>query len=147
MATPGNRRRTTQRDRVEQAIAAGRTLDWIVDQLQVEASYVDGVLRRMNAAVRSKDRDEEQGVGITFPPAPPEVIAELIDAIGRPVRRSDPVRVAAVRRFVTAGCTDREIGAMLDCSTSAVQNLRRRNDIPSGREYRDTHQAVTGRVA
>jgi hypothetical protein len=121
----------SDRERVEQAVAFGRSLDWIVTHLHVEPSFVDEVLRRMDAPARSTE--DEQAPWLTFPPAEPDVLAELLDAIVPSHPRADQNRIQTVRGYVEAGWTDRRIADRLGTTPSAISNLRARNGIPSAR--------------
>lgn len=47
--TQGGATRFTLDDRIEQALAFGRSRTWICDQLGVELSYIDDVIQRQNA--------------------------------------------------------------------------------------------------
>ena len=46
----------TPRDLIEQAIARGQSLDWIIDNLDVTSQDVDKVLQRMDVLAGHRDR-------------------------------------------------------------------------------------------
>jgi hypothetical protein len=83
---------TTARVQVEQAVAFGRSLDWIIDHLGVEPAFVDDVLRGMEEAAAEDDDPEPaptpqrftwegRPLSSYFGPAHPAVIEELVDAV------------------------------------------------------------------
>lgn len=89
---------TPPRVLVEQAVAFGRSLDWIVDNLHVEPAFVDRVLRRMDELAGVGQEPEEPDVEpwhyirgrhytSYFGAAPETVIEELLDAICPPYSR------------------------------------------------------------
>lgn len=125
---------TPARVLVEQAIARGDSLDHIIDTLHVDASFIDRVMRRMDA-VADPD-DDEQAPWLSFPPGEPDVIAELLDAIVPTAPRADPDRITAVRDYAEAGLTDPQIAERLGTTPSAIANLRSRNGIESPRPRR-----------
>lgn len=133
------------REQVEQAIAFGRSLDWIVTHLHVEPVFVDGVLRRMDTLARTTE--DEQAPWLSFPAGEPDVIAELLDAIVPTHPRADQDRIDAVRAYAEIGWSDPMIAAALASTPKAICNLRARNGIPSPKpQPRSNDETVIGIV-
>lgn len=126
---------TSKQERIEQAVAWGRSDEWITDRLRCTVADVREAERRIDAAhhgfsARDDDEDEVRG---HRGEADPVMVEGILDGRIR-VRPGSPSPelIEAVRVLAGRGLTDVQIGQRIGRKRDAVTMLRRRNQIPAG---------------
>jgi WhiB family transcriptional regulator, redox-sensing transcriptional regulator len=95
---------------------------------------------KARAAAWHAARGTGRSIDSYFGPAAPELIAELLEALNPIIARRDE-HVERVRELAAAGLTGAEIAVRTGRSRSAIEMLRLRHGIPSGRAARRERSA------
>jgi hypothetical protein len=128
-------RPTSLTTRIEQAIAFGRSWDWMNQHLGATDRDIDAAMRRLDAAVADDEPTYLAAARAADPVDEDEAKVRAYMAgelTGQGLGTVDPNRVEAVRRLAADGLTDLEIAALLGSSREAVQKTRQRRGIPGG---------------
>jgi hypothetical protein len=124
----------SRRDLIEQAIARGESLDWIVEHLGVDPHDLDTALRRMDAASAGQPVEEEP---VDVKPLDEVLVQRLVRGDARVPRFARcPERIEAIRILAAQGLHDRDIAHRIGGTPNSVSVLRSRHSIPAGRPNR-----------
>jgi DNA-binding NarL/FixJ family response regulator len=116
--------RNTTAARIEQAVAYGRSYEWMETHLGATNQQILNAYARIEAAHRN-DEHAYFGDGTTVQSTPV----------------SDPDRGASVRELAAKGLLDREIGARLGMSRYTVRDVRKHFGIPPGKDQVESWSA------